>query len=29
VIDNAMIGNYAAYIGESKDLSIGDYTTIL
>jgi glucose-1-phosphate thymidylyltransferase len=29
VIDNAMIGNYAAYTGESKDLSIGDYTAIL
>jgi glucose-1-phosphate thymidylyltransferase len=28
-IDNAMIGSYVQYIGESKDLSIGDYTTVL
>lgn len=29
VIDNAMIGNYVEYTGESKDLSIGDYSTTL
>jgi len=29
VIDNAMIGNYVDYKGEAKDLSIGDYTTVL
>lgn len=27
VIDNAMIGSHVVYYGESKDLSIGDYTT--
>jgi glucose-1-phosphate thymidylyltransferase len=27
VINNAMIGNHVEYTGESKDLSIGDYTT--
>jgi glucose-1-phosphate thymidylyltransferase len=29
VIDNAMIGNFVEYNGESKDLSIGDYTTTI
>lgn len=29
VIDNAMIGNYVQYKGEAKDLSVGDFTTIL
>jgi glucose-1-phosphate thymidylyltransferase len=29
VIDNAMIGNSAEYHGEAKDLSIGDFTTVL
>ncbi|OYU97726.1 MAG: nucleotidyltransferase [Bacteroidetes bacterium B1(2017)] len=29
VIDNAMIGSYVQYVGEAKDLSIGDYTTAL
>lgn len=28
-IYNAMIGNYVEYNGEQKDLSIGDYTTIV
>ncbi len=28
VIDNAMIGSYVEYLGEAKDLSIGDYTTL-
>jgi glucose-1-phosphate thymidylyltransferase len=27
VIDNAMIGSHVVYYGESKDLSIGDYST--
>jgi glucose-1-phosphate thymidylyltransferase len=29
VINNAMIGNHVEYHGESKDLSIGDYTTVM
>ncbi len=29
VINNAMIGNFVEYVGEAKDLSIGDYTTNL
>jgi glucose-1-phosphate thymidylyltransferase len=29
VIDNAMIGSYVNYTGEAKDLSVGDYTTVL
>ena len=29
VIDNAMIGNSVEYHGEAKDLSIGDFTTVL
>jgi len=29
VIDNAMIGNSIIYTGETKDLSIGDFTTVL
>ncbi|MCF8426260.1 MAG: nucleotidyltransferase [Bacteroidia bacterium] len=29
VIDNAMIGSHVHYLGEAKDLSIGDYTTIV
>jgi len=29
VIDNAMIGNFVEYNGDSKDLSIGDYSTTL
>jgi glucose-1-phosphate thymidylyltransferase len=29
VIDNAMIGNSVEYNGEAKDLSIGDFTTVL
>lgn len=27
-IENAMVGNYAEYSGQSKDLSIGDYSTV-
>jgi glucose-1-phosphate thymidylyltransferase len=29
IIDNAMIGNSVEYHGEAKDLSIGDFTTII
>jgi glucose-1-phosphate thymidylyltransferase len=29
VIENAMIGSYVEYKGEAKDLSIGDYTTVI
>jgi glucose-1-phosphate thymidylyltransferase len=29
IIDNAMIGNSVVYHGEAKDLSIGDYTTVM
>ena len=29
VINNAMIGSYVVYQGEQKDLSIGDYTTVI
>jgi glucose-1-phosphate thymidylyltransferase len=29
VIDNAMIGNHATYYGDAKELSIGDFTTII
>jgi glucose-1-phosphate thymidylyltransferase len=29
IVHHAMIGSYVNYTGESKDLSIGDYTTIL
>jgi glucose-1-phosphate thymidylyltransferase len=29
VINNAMLGSYVVYNGEQKDLSIGDYTTVI
>lgn len=29
VIDNAMIGSFVQYVGEAKDLSVGDYTTVI
>ena len=29
VVSNAMIGSYVNYEGEAKDLSIGDYTTVI
>jgi glucose-1-phosphate thymidylyltransferase len=29
VINNAMLGSYVEYQGEQKDLSIGDYTTVI
>lgn len=29
IIDNAMIGNNVEYHGEAKDLSIGDFTTVI
>jgi glucose-1-phosphate thymidylyltransferase len=29
VIDIAMIGSFVQYLGEAKDLSIGDYTTVI
>jgi glucose-1-phosphate thymidylyltransferase len=29
VINNAMLGSYVIYNGEQKDLSIGDYTTVI
>lgn len=29
VINNAMLGSYVEYNGEQKDLSIGDYTTVI
>lgn len=29
VIDNAMLGNHVEYTGEAKDLSVGDFTTVL
>ncbi len=29
VVDNAMIGSFVHYVGEAKDLSIGDYTTVI